>query len=96
MGPVTASMASSVSAFVTAVLNDSRYAEPLIATVDGALGGDRDEYRAIAAWHDDAIVGLVVFGATAGALGAGRVYLIAVDAISFDPKRSRFVTLLVR
>ncbi|MDQ4079336.1 MAG: GNAT family N-acetyltransferase [Gemmatimonadota bacterium] len=73
-------MASSVRAFATTTLDGSRYAEPLLAAVDGALAGDSDEYRAIAAWHDDAIVGLVVFGETAGALGAGRIYLIAVDA----------------
>jgi ribosomal protein S18 acetylase RimI-like enzyme len=62
------------------MLAGSEYAEPLLDVLDGALAHDSDEYRAIAAWHDDAIVGLIVFGETAGALGAGRISLIAVDA----------------
>lgn len=78
--PVTASTASLVRAFAAAGLQDSPYAEPLLAAFDGALAGESDEYRAIAAWHHDAVVGLGVFGETAGAVGAGRIYLIAVDA----------------
>ena len=78
--PVTASTASPVRSFATAALSDSQYAEPLLTAVDGAIAGTGDEHRAIVAWHDDAIVGLIVFGQTAGALGAGRIYLIAVDA----------------
>ena len=78
--PVTASAAASVRAFATAALSDSQYAEPLLAALDGALARENDEYRAIVAWHDNAIVGFIVYGETAGALGAGRIYLIAVDA----------------
>lgn len=78
--PVTASMAASVRAFAAAELHDARYAEPLLAAVDGTLAGNSDEYRAMVAGRDDGIVGLIVFGETAGALGAGRIVLIVVDA----------------
>ena len=78
--PVTASTASLARAFATAALSDSRYAEPLLAALDGALPGGTDEYRAIAAWNGDALMGLIVFGETAGALGAGRIHLIVVEA----------------
>jgi ribosomal protein S18 acetylase RimI-like enzyme len=78
--PIAASVGSAARSFATAALRDADYAEPLLAALDHAIAGAGDEYRAIAAWHDDAIVGLIVFGITAGALGAGRIYLITVDA----------------
>jgi ribosomal protein S18 acetylase RimI-like enzyme len=78
--PVTASTASPVRSFASVALGDWEYAEPLVAALDGALAGESDEYRGIVARHGDTIVGLIVFGETAGALGAGRIYLIAVGA----------------
>jgi ribosomal protein S18 acetylase RimI-like enzyme len=77
--PVTASAASAVRSFANAALSDTVYAETLLATLDKAIAGTSGEYRAIAAWHDDAIAGLIMFGTTAGAVGAGRIYLLTVD-----------------
>lgn len=39
-----------------------------------------DEYRAIGAHQRTMLIGFVVLGETAGALGAGRIYFVAVHA----------------
>jgi ribosomal protein S18 acetylase RimI-like enzyme len=62
------------------VLGDAPYGEPMLASVDAALRSTSAEYRAIVAHEGGAVVGVVAFGETAGAVGAGRVYFVAVDA----------------
>lgn len=84
MKPVTASTAASVRSVAAAALRDSQHAESLLAALDAALAGASDEHRAIVALHDGGVVGLIVFGETAGALGAGRISLVAVDASARD------------
>jgi ribosomal protein S18 acetylase RimI-like enzyme len=78
--PVTAATASAVRSLAVAALSDSRYAEPLMAALDGAIAGISAEYRALAARRNDDIIGLVVFGYFAGVNGAGRIYLVVVDS----------------
>ena len=62
------------------VLGDAPHAEPMLAALDSALMRVSDEYRAIVAREGSAVVGVIVFGEVAGARGAGRIYLVAVDA----------------
>jgi ribosomal protein S18 acetylase RimI-like enzyme len=57
----------------------SPYGRGPLGALDGALDGKSSEYRALAATEDQRIVGLVVYGTTAGAEGAGRLYLVAID-----------------
>ena len=61
------------------VLADVPHAEPMLAALDNALMRPSEEYRAVVARDRSAVVGLVVFGEVAGANGAGRIYLVAVD-----------------
>jgi ribosomal protein S18 acetylase RimI-like enzyme len=78
--PLVAPDSTAARALALAVLDDARDAEPMLASLDGALRSASDEYGAIVAHDGDALVGVVVFGETAGARGAGRLYLVAVDA----------------
>ena len=75
---VSAWDASSLRAFGISVLGDSPYPEPMLAALDAALGRESDEYRGIVASDDGALAGLIVFGAMPGALGTGRIHLVAV------------------
>jgi ribosomal protein S18 acetylase RimI-like enzyme len=61
------------------VLGDAPYADSLRASLESAMRSASDEHRAIVAHDGDMLVGLAVFGETAGALGAGRIHLVAVD-----------------
>lgn len=63
-----------------AVLGDAPFAEGMLGALDEALSSDRDEYRAVGAHDGNSLIGFVVFGETAGAIGAGRLYCVAVDA----------------
>jgi ribosomal protein S18 acetylase RimI-like enzyme len=78
--PLTAPDSSAARALAISVLGDAPYAELLSAALESALAGATDEYEAIVARHGRALVGLAVFGETAGARGAGRIHLVAVDA----------------
>lgn len=71
--------ASSLRALVMSVLSDSPHAEPMLAAVDAALAREDDEYRAIVASDAGALAGLIVFGEMAGAVGTGRIHLVAVQ-----------------
>ena len=61
------------------VLGDVPHAEPMLAALTNALMRPSDEYRAIVAQDGRTVVGIIVFGEVAGSLGAGRIYLVAVD-----------------
>jgi ribosomal protein S18 acetylase RimI-like enzyme len=78
--PLAAPDSAAARALADTALGDAPYAEPLLASLDGALTAASDEYRAIVAHDEGALVGLVVFGETAGARGAGRIYVVVVDA----------------
>lgn len=78
--PLVPPDATAAHALAVAALGDAPYADSMRAPLDSALTGVSDEYAAIVARDGDALVGVVVFGETAGARGAGRLYLVAVAA----------------
>jgi ribosomal protein S18 acetylase RimI-like enzyme len=80
--PLAARDYSAARALITSTLGDAPYAEALLAVLESTLARATDEYQAIVACDASALVGLIVFGETAGARGAGRIHLIAVDAIA--------------
>ena len=78
--PFTAADAPAARALADAVLGDAPYGEHLRFALDSLTTSASDEYRALIAHDGTMLSGLVVFGETAGANGAGRIYVIAVDA----------------
>ena len=77
--PLTARDAPAARVLADAVLADALYGDHLRGTLDNVLTSASDEYLAIVAAEESALVGLIVFGETAGARGAGRIYLVAVN-----------------
>lgn len=66
-----------------AVLRDAAppaYRDALADALRGAVGTPGDEARATGAWEEGELAGVVVHGAFAGAVGAGRLHGIAVAA----------------
>jgi ribosomal protein S18 acetylase RimI-like enzyme len=78
--PLAAPDAAAARALAISVLADVPYAEPMLAAIDSALTRATDEHQALVASHAGALVGLMVYGETAGARGAGRIHFVAVDA----------------
>ena len=78
--PLDGSDSTAARALASAALADAPYAEPLLASLDAAIRSGSEEYRALVAHDGDRLAGVIVFGAIAGARGAGRLYLLAVDA----------------
>lgn len=78
--PFSASDAAPARALADAVLGDAPYAAAMLAPLDAALRSASDEYRVLVAREASALRGLIVFGETVGATGAGRIYFVAVDA----------------
>lgn len=74
------------------VLGDAPDAPSMLAPLDGALRSESEEYRALVVGEHTALTGLIVFGATAGALGAGRIYFVAVDG---NARRRGLATALI-
>jgi ribosomal protein S18 acetylase RimI-like enzyme len=62
-----------------AVLDTVPRSEPFRAAVDAALSHAGDEHQAIVAHTRRGLIGLIVFGETAGAHGAGRISFVAVE-----------------
>lgn len=73
-------------------LADAPYAPSMLAPLDAALRSESEEYRALVVRENTALIGLIVFGATAGALGAGRIYFVAVDG---SARRRGLATALI-
>ncbi len=80
LGPLAASDAAPARALAVEALGDAPWAASMLAALDEALRSASDEYRALVARDATSLVGLIVFGGIAGALGAGRIYFVAVDA----------------
>lgn len=78
--PLAATDRSAARVLVTSVLADAPYVEPMLAALESALARPTAEYQVIVADNARGPVGLIVFGETAGARGAGRIHLLAVDA----------------
>ena len=76
--PLSASESASARALARAALDDVPYAPSLLAPLDSALRSEGGEYRALIARDNTAVIGLIVFGEIAGAVGAGRIYFVAV------------------
>ncbi|HJU68552.1 MAG TPA: GNAT family N-acetyltransferase [Gemmatimonadaceae bacterium] len=76
--PLSASDAPPARALADAVLGDAPFAGSMLTALEHALRSSSDEYRAIVARDVNAVIGVIVFGETAGALGAGRIYFVAV------------------
>ena len=91
--PLVARDAQAARALADAVLGDAPYGDHLRGALDSALSSATDEYRAVVAAEGSALAGLIVFGETAGARGAGRIHLIAVDA---HTRRRGIATALVQ
>jgi ribosomal protein S18 acetylase RimI-like enzyme len=72
--------AAAARALADTLLGDTPHADGMLASLDEALASASGEYRAIGAHDRNTLVGFVVFGETAGAIGAGRIYGVAVDA----------------
>ena len=89
---LTARDAPAARALADAVVADAPYGDHLRGALDSVLTSATDEYRALVAFDATALAGLIVFGETAGARGAGRIYLIAVAA---HTRRRGIATALV-
>jgi ribosomal protein S18 acetylase RimI-like enzyme len=83
---------AAAQALAEAVFGDAPYASSMLAALDGALRAESEEYRALVVRENSALIGLIVFGATAGALGAGRIYFVAVDG---SARRRGIATALI-
>lgn len=68
-----------IRSLVTALVGRTPYTELLSACVEAALPGS-DEARAMLAERNGEVVGIVVYGAVAGARGAAKLHLVAVSA----------------
>lgn len=90
--PLTARDAPAARALAAAALVDAPSGDHFRGSLDRMLTSTTSEYRALIASEETALAGLIVFGETAGARGAGRIYLIAVDA---HARRRGIATTLV-
>jgi ribosomal protein S18 acetylase RimI-like enzyme len=90
--PVTAPDSAAAHALALTVLGDAPHAEPMLAALGNALTRTSDEYRAMVARDGRTLVGVIVFGEIAGAHGAGRIYLVAVDGAA---RRRGIATALI-
>ena len=84
--------AERVRALVIREIANAPHCRGALSTLDAALAEPGDEYRALAAMDGERIVGIAVFGVTAGTEGAGRLHLVAVAGGS---RRRRIGTSLV-
>lgn len=85
--PLVARDAAAARRLADTLLGDAGYADAMRAALDEALSSETEEYRAIGAHDRGSLIGFIVFGATAGASGAGRISCVAVDT----PARRRGV-----
>jgi ribosomal protein S18 acetylase RimI-like enzyme len=90
--PLAAPDATAARVLADVVLGGAPFAEAMRASLDEALTSDGDEYRAIGVHDGNALIGFVVFGEIAGALGAGRIYFVAVEATA---RRRGIATALI-
>ena len=67
-------------AFVDGAIERLAYGEGARSAFATALAGSSDEARALVAVRDGQPIGVVVYGAIAGTMAAGRIQLVVVDA----------------
>lgn len=76
----TGSDRATLHAFVAHDVSGTTYAEVPLYFLTLALEGRGTESRAIVAEHEGEVVGFVLFGEVAGAIGTGRIHFITVTA----------------
>lgn len=84
--------AEAARSLADATLGGAPYAAGMIAALDEAVTSDSDEYRAVGAHDGSSLIGFVVFGEIAGAIGAGRIYVVGVETAA---RRHGIATALV-
>src|SRR5687767_2953673 len=84
--------AAGVDAIVAPEIERSSYSAGVRAAVDAVLSAPAGESRGLVAIRRERVVGVIVFGGTAGSLGAGRIQLIAVAR---DSRRSGIASALI-
>jgi ribosomal protein S18 acetylase RimI-like enzyme len=77
--PLATPDATAARELALAVFADAPYSDLMLGALDSALEGTTNEYQVIAASDDSGVAGIIVFGETPGACGAGCIHLIAVD-----------------
>jgi|SRR5688500_13435031 len=78
--PLQPSDRSAAQELAAGELLQSPYGELPASALSTALGGQSAEARGLVAIADEDVTGLVVFGIVAGAMGTGRLHLVAVSA----------------
>src|SRR5687767_1967488 len=77
--PLAAHDFAAVRLLADATLRVVPHGDPFRAALDDALRLAGDAHRGIVALDASGLIGLIVFGETAGAQGAGRIAFVAVD-----------------
>jgi len=77
--PLATTDATAARALALTVFADAPYGDLMLGALDCALERTTNEYQVIVASDDDRVAGIIVFGETPGACGAGCIHLIAVD-----------------
>jgi ribosomal protein S18 acetylase RimI-like enzyme len=80
IAPVAPALLARASLLVERALHDTRYVEGALEALDAAVRAPGVDGRALASGRDEVPEGVIVFGTFAGASGAGRIHLVAVDA----------------
>ncbi len=78
--PLRAADRSAAQELAAAELLQSPYGELPSSALESALGGQTPEARGLVSVMDNEVTGVVVYGTVAGALGTGRLHLVAVSA----------------
>ena len=73
---LTAADAEVVRALVVSSVGDTAYASSARSALETAIAGSDPDARAAVAVASEGVIGLIVYGAIAGAIGTGRVQLI--------------------
>lgn len=89
LGPPDAAAARSVA---IATLGSDPFAAGMLGALDEAVTSDGVAYRAVGAHDGSSLIGFVVFGEIAGAIGAGRIYVVGVETTA---RRHGIATALV-
>jgi ribosomal protein S18 acetylase RimI-like enzyme len=90
--PLAPPDAAAARTLADATLGGAPFAAGMLAALDEAVTSHTDEYRAVGAHDGSSLVGFVVFGEIAGAIGAGRIYVVGVEA---PARRHGIATALV-
>jgi ribosomal protein S18 acetylase RimI-like enzyme len=77
--PLATPDATAARELVLSVFADAPYGDLMMGALENALQRTTNEYQIIVASEDTEVAGVIVFGETPGACGAGCIHLIAVD-----------------